>query len=48
MSNKVEETLNRIKTHKGVKGVMIVNTKGVAIRSSMEQDMTINYGALIN
>ena len=48
MSQKVEETLNRIKTHKGVKGVIIVNLKGVAIRSTMDQEATINYGALIN
>lgn len=48
MSQKVEETLNRIKTHKGVKGVIVVNLKGVAIRSTMDQEATINYGALIN
>ena len=48
MSQKVEETLNRIKTHKGVKGVIIVNLKGVAIRSTMDQESTINYGSLIN
>lgn len=48
MSQKVEETLNRIKTHKGVLGVIIVNQKGVAIRSTMNQKDTIDYGSLIN
>lgn len=48
MSQKVEETLNRIKTHKGVLGVIIVNQKGVAIRTTMSQNDTIEYGSLIN
>ena len=48
MSQKVEETLNRINTHKGVLGVMIVNQKGVAIKSTMQQTETIEYGSLIN
>lgn len=40
--------MNRIKTHKGVRGVIIVNLKGVAIRSTMDVESTLNYGALIN
>lgn len=48
MSQKVEETLNRINTHLGVLGVMIVNQKGVAIRSTMPQNETIEYGSLIS
>ena len=47
MSQKVEETLNRINTHMGVLGVIIVNQKGVAIRSTMDQNATIEYGSLI-
>ena len=35
-SQKVEETLNRINTHMGVLGVIIVNKKGVAIKSTMK------------
>ena len=46
-SQKIEETLNRINTHMGVLGVIIVNKKGVAIKSTMRQDDTINNGALI-
>ena len=46
-SQKVEETLNRINTHMGVLGVIIVNKKGVAIKSTMRQDDTINNGSLI-
>ena len=48
MSQKVQDTLNRINTHKGVKGVIIVNSKGIAIESTMNQTDTINFGSLIN
>jgi dynein light chain roadblock-type len=47
MSQKVEETLNRINTHQGVLGVLIVNDKGVAIKTTMSQEQTILYGSLI-
>jgi dynein light chain roadblock-type len=47
MSQKVEETLNRINTHQGVLGVLIVNDKGIAIRSTMGTDETIDTGSLI-
>ena len=47
MSSQVENTLNRINTHRGVKGVMIVNSNGVAIKSTMSQKQTIEYGSLI-
>ena len=48
MSQKFEETLNRIKTHKGVLGVIIVNSKGVSLRSTMNMNDTIEYGSLIS
>lgn len=46
-SQKVEETLNRINTHQGVLGVIIVNKKGVAIKSTMKPEENIIYGSLI-
>ena len=46
-SQKVEETLNRINTHQGVLGVIIVNKKGVSIRTTMKPEDTIIYGSLI-
>ena len=48
MSQKVQDTLNRINTHKGVKGCMIVNSKGMAIETTMSNADTIEYGALIS
>ena len=47
-SQKVNDTLNRINTHKGVKGVLIVNKKGMAITSTMSNMETIEYGQLIS
>lgn len=46
-SQKVEEALNRISTHMGVLGVIIVNKKGVAVRTTMNDFDTINKGSLI-
>ncbi|EER11446.1 roadblock, putative [Perkinsus marinus ATCC 50983] len=46
--SEVEETLNRIKTHKGVSGIVIVNHEGVPIRSTLEQKYTLQYSALIS
>ena len=44
--SKLEETLNRIKTHKGVKGIVITDKEGFPIRSTMSSDETIEYAGL--
>lgn len=36
--SEVEETLNRIKTHKSVQGIVIVNNEGNIIRSTYSND----------
>ncbi|EAS01490.1 dynein light chain roadblock-type 2 protein (macronuclear) [Tetrahymena thermophila SB210] len=36
--SEVEETLNRIKTHKSVQGIVIVNNEGNIIRTTYEGD----------
>lgn len=33
--SEVEETLKRISSHKGVQGIVIVNSEGIPIRSTM-------------
>ena len=38
MSSEVEETLKRIQSHRGVKGVLIVSADGVPIRSNLDDD----------
>jgi len=41
----VEETLKRISSHKGVSGIVIVNSDGIPIRSTMESNITTQYAA---
>ena len=48
LQSEVEETLNRIKTHKGVSGIVIVNAEGVPIRSTLDLKFTLQYSALIS
>ncbi|CEM25122.1 unnamed protein product [Vitrella brassicaformis CCMP3155] len=48
MSSEVEETLARIKQHRGVSGIVIVNSEGVPIRSTLDSKMTLQYSALIS
>ena len=43
--SEVEETLKRINSHKGVQGIVIVNSEGVPIRSTIDQSLTTQYAA---
>mmetsp|Transcript_11433 Transcript_11433/g.42692 ORF Transcript_11433/g.42692 Transcript_11433/m.42692 type:complete len:93 (-) Transcript_11433:24-302(-) len=47
MSAAVEETLKRIQSHRGVKGVLIVNSDGIPIRSTLSTEVTDSYAGLI-
>mmetsp|Transcript_78237 Transcript_78237/g.155071 ORF Transcript_78237/g.155071 Transcript_78237/m.155071 type:complete len:101 (-) Transcript_78237:175-477(-) len=46
--SEVEETINRIKTHKGVSGIVIMNSEGVPIRSTLESNLTLKYSGEIS
>ena len=48
MSMEIEETLRRISSHKGVKGVVICNSEGVPIRSNLPEEEEQVYSALIS
>ena len=48
MSSEVEETLKRINSHKGVKGVLIMNNDGIPIRSNLSAEDTESYAALVS
>ncbi len=48
MSSEVEETMKRIQSHRGVKGVLIVNSEGVPIRSNLDPVKTDAYAALVS
>ncbi|KAL4234333.1 Dynein light chain roadblock-type 2 [Mactra antiquata] len=46
--SEVEETLKRIQSHKGVIGVIIVNTEGIPIRTTLDNSTTVQYSGLIH
>ncbi|KAL8440255.1 hypothetical protein Efla_004951 [Eimeria flavescens] len=43
MQAEVEETLNRIKTHKGVRGVIVLAGDGAVLRSTFDASQTAAY-----
>ncbi|CAG0889873.1 unnamed protein product [Cyprideis torosa] len=47
MASDVEETIKRIQAHKGVVGVIIINSDGIPIKSTMENAQTVQYAALV-
>lgn len=44
----IDETLKRLSSRKGVKAVVILNSEGQAIRSTMNEELTKQYGQLIS
>jgi dynein light chain roadblock-type len=43
----VEETIKRIQGHKGVLGVVVVNSGGVPIKTTLDNEQTAKYSSLI-
>ncbi|KAJ8962499.1 hypothetical protein NQ318_000889 [Aromia moschata] len=43
MSNEIDETMKRIQTHKGVVGTIVVNSEGIAIKSTLDNTTTVQY-----
>ncbi|XP_077982286.1 dynein light chain roadblock-type 2 [Glandiceps talaboti] len=46
--SEVEETLKRIQSHKGVIGIIVVNTEGIPIRTTLDNSTTVQYSGLIH
>uniref|UniRef100_A0A3B3Z141 Dynein light chain roadblock n=1 Tax=Poecilia mexicana TaxID=48701 RepID=A0A3B3Z141_9TELE len=44
----VEETLKRIQSQKGVQGIIIVNSEGIPVKSTLDNQSTVQYSALIH
>ncbi|MEW5303935.1 MAG: hypothetical protein WDW38_010672 [Sanguina aurantia] len=44
----VDETFKRLQSHKGVQGVIVINADGIAIRSTFDNDLTVQYASLIS
>jgi len=45
--SEIEDTLKRIQSHKGVLGVVILNCDGIPIRTTLDNNETAQYSALI-
>lgn len=44
----VEEAFKKVGSVKGCKGIMIMNGDGIAIRTTMENDVTVHYAAVVS
>ncbi|XP_006876947.1 PREDICTED: dynein light chain roadblock-type 1 [Chrysochloris asiatica] len=44
----VEETLKRLQSQKGVQGIIVVNTEGIPIKSTMDNSTTTQYANLMH
>ncbi|KAI9003184.1 Dynein light chain roadblock-type 2 [Gaertneriomyces sp. JEL0708] len=45
--SEVEETIKRLSSHKGVEGIIVVNMEGIPIRSTLDNEKTVQHAALI-
>lgn len=43
----VEETIKRLQNNKGVIGVLVMDQEGRPIRSTLNQEMTVQYAGLL-
>ncbi|XP_034170385.1 dynein light chain roadblock-type 1 isoform X1 [Pangasianodon hypophthalmus] len=48
MQAEVEETLKRIQSQKGVQGIIIVNSEGIPIKTTLDNASTVQYAGLIH
>jgi dynein light chain roadblock-type len=44
----VDETFKRLLSHKGVIGIIVINSDGIAIRTTFDNDLTVQYSALVS
>ena len=44
----VDETFKRLQSHKGVQGAIVLNADGIAIRTTFDNDLTVQYAALVS
>ncbi|BES99738.1 Robl_LC7 [Nesidiocoris tenuis] len=47
MTSEVDDTLKRIQSHKGVVGIIVINSDGVPIKSTLDNTTTVQYAALM-
>ncbi|XP_062842667.1 dynein light chain roadblock-type 1 [Trichomycterus rosablanca] len=44
----VEETLKRIQSQKGVQGIIVVNSEGIPIKTTLDNSSTVQYASLLH
>lgn len=48
MSTEIEETVKKLSSFKGVKGLFVINQDGIPIRYTFEPDLVTHYAALVH
>ncbi|KAL1457874.1 hypothetical protein WDU94_008058 [Cyamophila willieti] len=48
MSTEIEETLKRIQSHRGVAGVIVINGDGIPIKTTLDNQTTVQYAGLVS
>lgn len=48
MANEAEESVRKLATHKGVVGVIVVNGEGIPIKSTLENQVSVQYAGLMS
>lgn len=46
--NEVDDMIKRIQSSKGVQGLIIIDSDGIPIRTSLDNETTLHYAALIS
>ncbi|XP_009693953.1 PREDICTED: dynein light chain roadblock-type 2, partial [Cariama cristata] len=44
----VEETLKRIQAHRGVIAIIVINSEGIPIRTTLDNSTTVQYAGLLH
>ncbi|XP_076003185.1 dynein light chain roadblock-type 1 [Genypterus blacodes] len=44
----VDETLKRIQSQKGVQGIIVLNSEGIPIKTTLDNSTTVQYAGLIH
>ncbi|XP_068578404.1 dynein light chain roadblock-type 1 [Cebidichthys violaceus] len=44
----VEETLKRIQSQNGVQGIIIINSEGIPVKTTLDNPSTVQYAGLIH
>ncbi|ESN91506.1 hypothetical protein HELRODRAFT_70505, partial [Helobdella robusta] len=44
----IEETLKRLQSQKGVIGLIVINSEGIPVRTTMDNATTVQYASLLH